>query len=108
MLAGDTHKSISRSAASIAPIGTIGIDIDHQCDPVALARLASHDIEHEPAGRRTIKIFDCGHVKIIPPDQMGQQGSPGLISPSSFTTRHITNWFSNQLRNSFPRVGSCG
>jgi len=36
-----------------------GIDIQHQRDPIPSAAL-SHDIEHEPSRRRSIKLFKLG------------------------------------------------
>jgi hypothetical protein len=47
MLAGDADQGVARSAASIK---FVGMNIDHQCDPITLARLPSQDVEHKPAG----------------------------------------------------------
>jgi hypothetical protein len=76
MLARDTDPSFARYAAAIgaiifrmdveerglteAVLQIVGMNVDHQHYPSALARRFSHHVEHKPiAGRRTIKKFRC-------------------------------------------------
>jgi hypothetical protein len=51
MLAGDADQGVARSAASIK---FVGMNIDHQCDQITLARLPSQTSStNQPAGGRS-------------------------------------------------------
>jgi hypothetical protein len=66
-IAGFVLARNTNPAAAPWPAQTMffGIDIQHQRDPIPSAAL-SHDIEHEPSRRRSIKLFKLWHLCCSP------------------------------------------